>query len=133
MITDELAEIIVEKTNLYFQQNIVGKIFKKSSHITRYLEESKHARLFSQNDIFLYIATLVYRGVVHQRIYHMYYTNDKIFETLGFRKIIYQNKLAHIEKYIQFVDISGLGESYNRSSQNSPNTRKYIVEHGQLL
>ena len=29
MITDELVEIIVEQTNLYFQQNIVGKIFKK--------------------------------------------------------------------------------------------------------
>ena len=73
MITDELVEIVVEKTNLYFQQNIVGKIFKKSSHITRYLEESKHARLFNQNDIFLYIATLVYRGVVHQPIPYALY------------------------------------------------------------
>ena len=42
MITDELVEIIVKQTNLYFQQNIVRKIFKESSHITRYLE-SKHA------------------------------------------------------------------------------------------
>ena len=73
MITDELVEIIVEQTNLYFQQNLVGKIFKKSSRITRYLE-SKHARLFNQNDIRLYIATLLYRGVVHKPIYHMYYT-----------------------------------------------------------
>ena len=42
MITGELVEIIVEQTNLYSQQNIVGKIFKESSCITRYLE-SKHA------------------------------------------------------------------------------------------
>ena len=42
MITDELVEIIVEQTNLYFQQNVVGKIFKKSSCITRYFE-SNHA------------------------------------------------------------------------------------------
>ena len=31
MITNELVEIIAEQTNLYFQQNIVGKMFKKSS------------------------------------------------------------------------------------------------------
>ena len=89
MINDEYVEIIVEQTNLYFQQNIVGKIFKKSSRITRYLE-SKHAQLFSQNDIRLYIATLLCRGVIHKPIYHMYYTNDKIFETPTFRKIISQ-------------------------------------------
>ena len=61
MITDEHLEIIVEQTNLYFQQNLVGKIFKKSSRITRYLE-SKHARPFNQNDIRLYISTPLYRG-----------------------------------------------------------------------
>ena len=66
MITGELVEIIVEQTNLHFQQNIVWKIFKKSSRITRYLG-SKHARLFSQNAA-LYIATLLYLGVVHKPI-----------------------------------------------------------------
>ena len=60
MITDELVEII-------------GKILTKASRITRYLE-SKHARLFNQNDIRLYIPTLLYRGIVHKPIYHMYYT-----------------------------------------------------------
>ena len=94
--------------------------------------ESKHARLFNQNDIPLYIATLLYRGVVHKPIYHMYYTNDKIFETPGFRKIISQNKLVLIEKYIHFVDISELGESYNRSSKIHP-MHKYIVERWQSL
>ena len=127
MITDQLVEIIVEQTNLYFQQNTVGKIFKKS-RITRYLE-SKHARLFNQNDIRLYIATLLYRGVVHKPIYHMYYTNDKIFETRGFRKIISQNKLILIEEYIHFVDLSELGES---SSKICP-IHKYIFERWQSL
>ena len=94
--------------------------------------ESKHARLFNQNDIPLYIAALLYRGVVHKPIYHMYYTNDKIFETPGFRKIISQNKLVLIEKYIHFVDISELGESYNRSSKIHP-MHKYIVERWQSL
>ena len=127
MITDELVEIIVEKTNLYFQQNIVGKKFKKSSCITRYLQ-SKHAQLFNQNDICLYIATLLYHAVVHKPILHMYYSNDKIFETPSFRKIISQNKLEFIEKYIHLVDISELGERYNRSSKIHP-IHIYIFEH----
>ena len=41
----------------------------------------------------------------------MYYTNDKIFEAPGLRKIIPQNKHVVIGKYIHFVDISELGES----------------------
>ena len=131
MISDELLEITVEQTNLYFQQNLVEKIFKKSSRITRYLE-SKHVRPFNQNNSRLYIATLLYRGVVHKPIYHMYYTNDKIFETSGFRKIISQNKLVLIEKYIHLVDISELGESYNRSSKIRP-IHKYIVERWHSL
>ena len=63
MITDELVDIIVEQTNLYFQQNTVGIIFKKP-RITRYLE-SKHARLFNQTDIRLYVALYIrlYRSV----------------------------------------------------------------------
>ena len=131
MITDELVDIIVEQTNLYFQQYIVGKIFKKSSRITRYLE-SKHARLFNQNDIRLCIVTLLYRGVLHKPVYHMFYTNDKMFETPGFKKIIPQNELVLIEKYIHFVDTSELGESYSRSSKIHP-IHKYIVEHWQSL
>ena len=94
--------------------------------------ESKHARLFNQNDIRLYIATLLYRGVVHKPIYHMYYTNDKIFETPGFRRIIPQNKLVLIKKYMHFVDISELGEIYNRSSKIHP-IHKYLVQRWQSL
>ena len=94
--------------------------------MTRFLE-SKHARLFNQNDIRLYSATLLYRGVVHKPVYHMYYSNYKIFETPGFRKIISQNKLVFIEKYIHSVNISELVKSYNRSSKLHP-IHNYIVE-----
>ena len=63
---------------------------------------------------------------------YVYYTNNKIFETPGFRKIISQNKLVFIEKYIHFIDISELGESYNRSSKVHP-IHKYIIERWQSL
>ena len=118
-VTDELLEIIVEQTNLYFQQNLVANY--KLSHIIRYLE-SKHARRFNQNDICLY---LLYCGVFHKPIYHVYYTNDKIYEIPGSRKFISQNKLAFIEKYIHCNDISEIGESLNGSSKNSSNTQIY--------
>ena len=62
----------------------------------------------------------------------MYRTNDKIFETPGFRKTISQNKLVLIEKYIHLFDISELGESHNRSSKIRP-IHKYIVERWQSL
>ena len=62
----------------------------------------------------------------------MYYTNDKIYETSDFRKIIFQNKLDLIEKYIHFVDTVELGESYNRLSKIH-SIHKYIIEHWQSL
>ena len=40
MITDELPEIIVERTNLYFQQSLVEKVFK-SHHPSPYLESKQ--------------------------------------------------------------------------------------------
>ena len=62
----------------------------------------------------------------------MYYTNDKIYETSDFRKIISQNKLDLIEKYNHFVDTVEIGESYNRLSKIH-SIHKYIVEHWQSL
>ena len=40
MITDELPEIIVERTNLYFQQSLVEKVFK-NHHPSPYLESKQ--------------------------------------------------------------------------------------------
>ena len=37
MFTDELVGHITQQTNLYFKQNIVGKIFKKHSRIQKHL------------------------------------------------------------------------------------------------
>ena len=32
----------------------------------------------------------------------MYYTQDKLFETLGFKRNLIQNELVLIEKYVHF-------------------------------
>ena len=60
MITDELVEYIATQTNLYFKQNISGKIFKGNSHVMRHLIDSDDD-LCNLIDIRLYIASLYIR------------------------------------------------------------------------
>ena len=62
----------------------------------------------------------------------MYYTQDKLFETPGFKRIIQQNKLVLIEKYINFVDIGEIGNEYNRSAKIKP-IHAYLVDRWQSL
>ena len=62
----------------------------------------------------------------------MYHTQDKLFETPGFKKILTQNKLVLIEKYIHFVDISQLDSQYNRTAKIEP-IHTYLVERWQSL
>ena len=75
----------------------------------------------------------LYRGGVLQKpTVYMYYTQDKLFETPGFKKILTQNKLVLIEKYIHFVDISQLDSQYNRTAKIEP-IHTYLVERWQSL
>ena len=81
-----------------------------------------------KNDIRLYIATLLRRRIVHKPIYYVLHEWQNIWKTRLYRKIISQNKLVLIEKYIHFDNISELGESYNRSFKIHL-IRKYIAKH----
>ena len=56
----------------------------------------------------------------------------KLFETPGFKKILTQNQLVLIEKYIHFVDISQLDSQYNRTAKIEP-IHTYLVERWQSL
>ena len=134
MITDELVEYITEQTNLYFKQNLVGKTFTKHSRIQKHLSKNNNDELLLCNsaDIRCYIATALYRGVLQKPTVYMYYTQDKLFETPGFKKILTQNKLVLIEKYIHFVDISQLDSQYNRTAKIEP-IHTYLVERWQSL
>ena len=71
---------------------------------------------------------LLYGGVIHKPIYHMYYTNDKHPAS----EKLFPRINSYLLKYIHFVDISELGESYNCSSKIHP-IHKYIVERWQSL
>ena len=62
----------------------------------------------------------------------MFYTKNKLFEITGITKILPQDRLVVLEKYIHFVDISTLGESDNRSAKIEP-IHEYLVERWQSL
>ena len=67
MITDELVEYITTQADLYFKQNISGKIFKRNSRVMRHLMDSDDD-LSNSIDIRLYIASLLYQAIIHKPI-----------------------------------------------------------------
>ena len=85
MITDELVEYITTQTNLYFKQNISGKIFKGNSHVMRHLIDSDDD-LCNSIGIRLYIASLLYQAITHKPIAYMCYAQDylRLLASKGF-------------------------------------------------
>ena len=75
MINDEPVEYITTQTNLYFKQNISGKIFKAISRVMRHLIKLD-GELCNSIDIRLYIASLLCCAIIHKPIAYMYYTQD---------------------------------------------------------
>ena len=62
---------------------------------------------------------------------HVLYTN-RLFGTPGFKRILPQNKLVLIEKYVHFVDIAELGDTYSRPAKIEP-IHSYLIERWQSL
>ena len=67
IVTDELIEYITTETNLYFKQNISGKIFKPHSRVMRHLQSS-NSEFCNSINIRLYTASLLYCGIIHKLI-----------------------------------------------------------------
>ena len=63
---------------------------------------------------------LIYRGLVYKPREYLYYTKNKLFETPGFRRIISQNKLVLLEKFLHFRDNDELPHEYNKSAKIQP-------------
>ena len=131
MINDEPVEYITTQINLYFKQNTSGKIFKPTSRVMRHLIKSD-GELCNSIDIRLYIASLLYRAIIHKPIADMYYTQDRLFETPEFKRILPQKSLVLIESYVQFVDIAELCDTYSRYAKIEP-IHSYLVEPWQSL
>ena len=81
MFTDDLVDYVTYQTNLYFVQNISGKVFKTQSRVMKHLQKGD-ASLCQANDMRLYIASILYRGIVGKPLGRMYYTQDKYLKLL---------------------------------------------------
>ena len=65
MFANELVDHITQQTNLYFKENIVGKIFKKHSRFQKHLSSaSSKSELCIANEIRLFIASILYRALI---------------------------------------------------------------------
>ena len=112
-VTDDLIELIVENTNLYAAQSMEGKEYARTSRLFKW-------EPVTAAEIRLYIAVLIYRGLVYKPREHLYYTKNKLFQTPGFRRILSQNKLVLLEKFLHFCNNQELPENYNKTAKIQP-------------
>ena len=83
MFIDELVGLITQQTNVYFKQNIVGKIFKKHSRIQKHLSSaSRKSELCTANDIRLFITSILYRSVNQKPVADMFYNRSAKIEPI---------------------------------------------------
>ena len=125
IVTDEIIDHIVIYSNLYANQSIGNKEFKKTSRLCKRED-------ITAPEIRLYLAALIYRGVLGKPKEHLYYIKNKIFETPGFRRIISHDKMVLLEKFLHFDDNEELGDSYNKAAKIQPVLEK-LVKRFKLL
>ena len=125
IVTDDIVDHIVWYSNLYAQQMMADTVYKPTSRVAKWEE-------ITASEVRLYFAVLIYRGLLYKPKENFYYTKNKLFETLGFRRIMSQNKLILLEKFLHFVDNQALGESYNKAAKIQP-ILEMLVDRFQLL
>ena len=115
--TDELIEHIVYYTNLFAEQSIAEK--QREGKLKKRSRENSWQPI-TPNDIRLYIAVLIYRGLIWKPTIHMYYTKNILFSTPGVPAIMPQQKFILIEKYLHFVDNTTLTPELGRRVKIAP-------------
>ncbi|XP_065652095.1 piggyBac transposable element-derived protein 4-like [Hydra vulgaris] len=125
LFTNELIDMIVKMTNKYADQSNIGKLHSKTSRLSKWVDTTP-------SDIRMYLAVLKYRGLLHKPRNDWYYSKNLLITTPGFRRLMSQNKLLLIEKYLHFVDNQELEENYNRSAKIQP-VLVSLIEHFKLL
>ena len=78
IVTDEIVDHTVTYSNLYANQSIGNKEFKKTSRLCKWED-------ITAPEIRLSLAALIYRGMLYKPKEHLHYTKNKLFETPGFR------------------------------------------------
>ena len=115
--TDELIEHIVYYTNLFVEQSIAEK--QRESKLKKRCRENSWQPI-TPNDIRLYIAVLIYRGLIWKPTIHMYYTKNILFSTPRVPAIMPQQKFILSENYLHFVDNITLTPELGRRAKVAP-------------
>ena len=112
-VTDELVDSIVEQTNLFAEQYCETHILKPRSRVRKW-------RPVNRNDIRLYIAFALYRGIVWKPTYAMYFSTDPLFDTPILRKVMSYDRFCMVDKFIHFVDNTTLPEHCTKKAKIEP-------------
>ena len=84
-------------------------------------------------EVRLYLAAFIYRGMLYKPNEHIYHCKNKLFEAPGFQRIISQNELVLLERFLHFVGDEELGDSYNKAARIQPILDKLVEQFNFLL
>ncbi|XP_047141066.2 piggyBac transposable element-derived protein 4-like [Hydra vulgaris] len=100
-VTDDLVDLIVEQSNLFAVQYLKNNVIKGRSRVQKWTP-------LVRADIRLYIAFILYRGILWKPTNAMYFSTNPLFDTPLIRKVLSFDKFCLIEKFLHFVDNSSL-------------------------
>ncbi|XP_065674004.1 piggyBac transposable element-derived protein 4-like [Hydra vulgaris] len=112
-VTDDLVDLIVEQSNLFAVQYRKNNIIKDKSRIQKWIP-------LGRNDIRLYIAFILYRGILWKPTHAMYFSTNPLFDTPIIRKVLSFDRFCLIEKFLHFVDNSSLPIHFCKKAKIKP-------------
>ena len=102
---------------MFVEQSIAEK--QRESKLKKRSRENSWQPI-TPNDIRLYIAVLIYRGLIWKPTIHMYYTKNILFSTPRVPAIMPQQKFILSENYLHFVDNITLTPELGRRAKVAP-------------
>ena len=117
--------MIATQRNLYAEQFMEGKTFNQSSRFLKWTP-------VTINEIKVYIALVLYRGVIWKPSYEFYYMTDPIFSTPMMSRVMSYNRFHLIDKFLHFVDNKSLDKKYEKIAKIKP-IYQYLFERFRTL
>ncbi|XP_065664603.1 piggyBac transposable element-derived protein 4-like [Hydra vulgaris] len=112
-VTDDLVDLIVEQSNLFAVQYRKNNIIKDRSRVQKWIP-------LGRNDIRLYIAFILYRGILWKPTHAMYFSTNPLFDTPLIRKVLSFDRFCLVEKFLHFVDNSSLPIHFCKKAKIKP-------------
>lgn len=110
-ITNQLLDLIVLETNRYADQ-VLQACQKPEARMRKWID-------VDQDEILVYIALLLYQGIIKKPDLDMYWTSKPLLETPYIRNIMSEKRFGMIQKCLHFVDNSTLPETFPHPGEKS--------------